>query len=88
MRELVTGGSGFLGVALVKAPAARDETAIASPGSPGNVIRVNVHGTVNLFDAMRLFDVTRVIHVSSVETYGAIQADLILYVVINPPEEI
>ena len=129
MRMLVTGGSGFLGVALVKALAARNDTAIAfdsavtpalaaaarqsgnivvrrgditnvcqvmkldrpdavihcaavvgviaSLGSPGNVIRVNLHGTVNLFEAMRLFDVTRVIHVSSEETYGAFQADIV-----------
>lgn len=43
---------------------------IASLGSPQNVLRINVEGAVNLFEAMRLFDVRRVIHVSSEETYG------------------
>jgi len=128
---LVTGGGGFVGVALATALAARGDTVIAfdssvTPalaaasahgnivvrrgditdmanvcrvmrrdrpdavvhcaavvgvlaclGNPGNAIRVNVNGTVNLFEAMRQFDVTRVIHVSSEEVYGAFQAEVV-----------
>jgi len=42
----------------------------ASIGSPSNILRVNVQGSVNVFEAMRLFDVRRVIHMSSEEVYG------------------
>jgi UDP-glucose 4-epimerase len=39
--------------------------------------RVNVEGSINLFEAMRLLKVKRVIHVSTEETYGDFQSDLI-----------
>lgn len=42
----------------------------ASLGSPSNIVRVNVQGSLNLFDAMRLFKVARVIHMSTEEVYG------------------
>jgi UDP-glucose 4-epimerase len=37
---------------------------------PIKALRVNVEGSVNLFEAMRLNGVTRVIHISTEETYG------------------
>jgi nucleoside-diphosphate-sugar epimerase len=37
---------------------------------PIKALRVNVEGSVNLFEAMRLNGVKRVIHISSEETYG------------------
>ncbi|HVO87605.1 MAG TPA: NAD-dependent epimerase/dehydratase family protein [Casimicrobiaceae bacterium] len=43
---------------------------LASLGSPSNILRVNVQGSLNLFEAMRLFGVRRVIHLSSEEVYG------------------
>lgn len=48
-----------------------------SLGSPLGVIRVNVEGALNLFEAMRLFGVRRVLHISSEETYGDFEADVI-----------
>jgi UDP-glucose 4-epimerase len=130
MKVLVTGGAGFLGVALCKALAARGDIAIAmdiaatpaliraaanddrilirpgditdmsniarvfkvdkpeavihaaamvgviaSLGSASNVFRVNMEGTINLWETMALFDVRRCIHISSEETYGNFQAD-------------
>lgn len=42
----------------------------ASVGSPANILRVNVQGSLNVFEAMRLFDVQRVIHMSTEEVYG------------------
>lgn len=42
----------------------------ASIGSPSNILRVNVQGSLNLFEAMRLFGVKRVIHMSTEEVYG------------------
>jgi nucleoside-diphosphate-sugar epimerase len=39
--------------------------------------RVNVEGSINLFEAMRLHKVKRVIHISTEETYGDFQSDLI-----------
>lgn len=50
---------------------------LASLGSPRNVVRVNIEGTLNLLEAMRLFDVRRMLHVSSEETYGNFTADRI-----------
>ena len=47
---------------------------VASLASPINVLRVNIEGTVNLFEAMALYGVKRVIHISSEETYGAFKA--------------
>lgn len=130
MKVLVTGGAGFLGVALCKALAARGDEAvaldvastpalahaagaderirpysgditdmsniarvfkaerpdavihaaamvgvIASLGSSSNVFRVNMEGTINLWETMALFDVRRCIHISSEETYGHFTAD-------------
>lgn len=132
MRILVTGGGGFLGVALCRALAARGDTAIATDGvvspplqraaaesprvvvrpgdvtdmaslcrifkeespeavihaaavvgviasltSSANVFRVNVEGTINLWETMSLFGVRRCLHISSEETYGDFQADRI-----------
>ncbi|HET6522467.1 MAG TPA: NAD(P)-dependent oxidoreductase [Geminicoccaceae bacterium] len=48
----------------------------ASLGSPANVFRVNLGGTINLFEAMELYDLRRVIHISSEDTYGPFQADV------------
>ena len=42
----------------------------ASLGSPANILRVNVQGSLNVFEAMRLYGVKRVIHMSSEEVYG------------------
>lgn len=39
--------------------------------------RVNVEGSINLFEAMRLNKVKRVVHISTEETYGDFQSDLI-----------
>ncbi len=132
MRVLVTGGGGFVGLAVAKALVARGDVVIAldshvtpaleraaaahanltarpadvadlanvcqvfkadrpqavvhcaavvgvaaSLGSPANVVRVNVNGALNLFEAMRLYEVKRILHVSSEETYGNFQSDLI-----------
>lgn len=130
MRVLVTGGGGFLGAAVVRALAARGDTAIAfdtqwgglpvragetgivrvpgditdlanlaqamrqhgveavvhcaavvgvlnSLGSPVNVVRVNVEGSIHVFEAMRLAGIRRCIHLSSEEAYGPFRADRI-----------
>lgn len=50
---------------------------LASMGSPINVVRVNVEGSLNVLEAMRLYDVKRMIHISSEETYGVFQSDVI-----------
>jgi nucleoside-diphosphate-sugar epimerase len=50
---------------------------LSSLGSPINVIRVNVEGSLNVFEAMRLGGVRRCIHISSEEAYGAFRADRI-----------
>lgn len=39
--------------------------------------RVNIEGSVNLFEAMRLSGVKRVVHISTEETYGDFQSDMI-----------
>lgn len=130
MRVLVTGGGGFLGAGIVRALAARGDTAIAfdtqlggltsapaserlvcmpgditdlanvaqalmvqkpdavvhcaavvgvlsSLGSPINVVRVNVEGSLNVFEAMRLTGVMRCVHLSSEEAYGVFRAERI-----------
>ena len=46
----------------------------ASLTSPSNVLRVNVQGSLNVFEAMRLFGVKRVIHLSTEEVYGDFQS--------------
>ena len=48
---------------------------LSSLGSPVNVVRVNVEGSLNVFEAMRLSGVRRCIHISSEEAYGAFRAD-------------
>jgi len=50
---------------------------LSSLGSPINVVRVNVEGSLNVFEAMRLGGVQRCIHISSEEAYGAFRADKI-----------
>jgi nucleoside-diphosphate-sugar epimerase len=50
---------------------------LSSLGSPINVVRVNVEGSLNVFEAMRLGGIRRCIHVSSEETYGTFRADKI-----------
>jgi nucleoside-diphosphate-sugar epimerase len=118
---LVTGGGGFIGLALAQAIAARGDTAVAfdlafpadvesssrlrlvrgditdaagvidavrshsvdriihaaaivgiAPAvqMATTVVRVNVEGSINVFEAARILDVRRVIHVSSEEVYG------------------
>ncbi len=39
--------------------------------------RINVEGSINLFEAMRLSEVKRVIHISTEETYGDFLSDMI-----------
>lgn len=43
---------------------------MTSINSPSNIVRVNVQGSVNVFDAMRLAGVRRVVHTSTEEVYG------------------
>jgi nucleoside-diphosphate-sugar epimerase len=50
---------------------------VNSLGSPLTVMRVNVEGALNVFEAMRLSKTRRVLHISSEETYGPFQADAI-----------
>ncbi len=126
MRVLVTGSSGFLGAAVVRALLARGDTAIgfdtqarhdgsadgrlvqvkgdiadskqvtqavtahgpdavihcaaivsvlSSVDSPVQIVRVNIEGSLNVFEAMRVGQVKRCIHISSEEAYGAFRAD-------------
>ena len=48
---------------------------LSSLGSPVHIVRVNVEGSLNVFEAMRLAGVRRCIHVSSEEAYGEFRAD-------------
>jgi len=50
---------------------------LSSVGSPVNIVRINVEGSINVFEAMRLGDITRCIHISSEEAYGEFRADKI-----------
>jgi nucleoside-diphosphate-sugar epimerase len=50
---------------------------LASAQAPLTTMRVNVEGSLNLFEAARLFGVPRIIHMSSEETYGSFQAPAI-----------
>jgi UDP-glucose 4-epimerase len=43
---------------------------IFSVNSPSNVVRVNVQGSINVFEAMRLAGIRRVVHMSTEEVYG------------------
>jgi len=125
---MVTGSSGFLGAAVVRALLARGDTAIgfdtqarqggsadgrfveatgdltearsvaqvmtahapdavihcaaivsvlSSLDNPIQIARVNIEGSLNVFEAMRLAKVRRCIHISSEEAYGAFRADKI-----------
>lgn len=47
---------------------------LSSIGSPVNIVRVNVEGSINVFEAMRLGNIRRCIHISSEEAYGAFRA--------------
>lgn len=49
----------------------------ASVGAPIATMRINVEGSLNLFEAMRLFGVRRVVHISSEEVYGPFDAPTI-----------
>lgn len=50
---------------------------LSSIGSPINIVRINVEGSVNVFEAMRVGGIKRCIHISSEEAYGAFRADRI-----------
>lgn len=50
---------------------------LSSIGSPVNIVRINVEGSINVFEAMRLGNIKRCIHISSEEAYGAFRADRI-----------
>lgn len=50
---------------------------LSSLASPINVVRVNVEGSLILFEAMRLAGVRRCVHLSSEEAYGPFHADRI-----------
>ena len=50
---------------------------LSSVGSPLNIVRINVEGSINVFEAMRLGDIKRCIHISSEEAYGEFRADKI-----------
>ncbi len=48
---------------------------LASLKSPRELFRVNVEGSINLFEAMARSGTRRMIHISSEEIYGAFEAD-------------
>ena len=48
---------------------------LASLERPAMVFRVNIEGSINLFQAMSRYGVKRMVHLSSEEVYGAFQAD-------------
>lgn len=50
---------------------------LSSVGSPINIVRVNVEGAINVFEAMRIGNIKRCIHISSEEAYGAFHANRI-----------
>jgi nucleoside-diphosphate-sugar epimerase len=50
---------------------------LSSLGSPINVVRVNIEGSLNVFEAMRLAGVRRCVHMSSEEAYGPFRGDRI-----------
>ena len=47
-----------------------------SLGSPSNVVRVNIQGSINVFEAMRLSSIKRVVHMSTEEVYGDFTAPI------------
>ncbi len=50
---------------------------LSSIDNPIQIARVNIEGSLNVFEAMRLGNVRRCIHISSEEAYGAFRADKI-----------
>jgi len=48
---------------------------LSSLASPVHIVRVNVEGSLNVFEAMRLAGIRRCVHVSSEEAYGVFHAD-------------
>jgi UDP-glucose 4-epimerase len=50
---------------------------LSSIESPREAVRINIEGSLNLFEAMRSCGVRRVLHVSSEETYGAFRAPVV-----------
>lgn len=50
---------------------------LSSIGSPINIVRINVEGSINVFEAMRVGGIKRCIHISSEEAYGAFRAERI-----------
>lgn len=50
---------------------------LSSIGSPINIVRINIEGSINVFEAMRLGNIKRCIHISSEEAYGEFRADKI-----------
>lgn len=50
---------------------------VAAADIPVHAMKVNVEGSINLFEAMRYSDVKRVIHISTEETYGDFDHDII-----------
>ncbi|MCO5160195.1 MAG: NAD(P)-dependent oxidoreductase [Mesorhizobium sp.] len=50
---------------------------LASLKSPRELFRVNIEGSINLFEAMARAGTQRMIHISSEEIYGAFEADRI-----------
>ena len=47
---------------------------LSSLASPVHIVRVNVEGSLNVFEAMRLAGIRRCVHVSSEEAYGVFHA--------------
>jgi len=50
---------------------------LSSVDTPIRIVRVNIEGSLNVFEAMRLAGVRRCIHISSEEAYGSFRADMI-----------
>jgi|SRR5690625_2067835 len=50
---------------------------VAAADIPVQAMRVNIEGSINLFEAMRHHDVKRVVHISTEETYGDFDLDVI-----------
>lgn len=50
---------------------------LSSISSPLNIVRVNIEGSLNVFEAMRLGGVKRCVHMSSEEAYGAFRTDTV-----------
>jgi len=50
---------------------------LSSIESPLDTVRINIEGSVNLFEAMRSARVRRAIHISSEETYGEFRAPVV-----------